>query len=158
MRTFARRTVRRKRTDFFAGALMIAIGATALVSGSKYQIGSLQRMDPGFFPVVIACVLLVTGLLIVAFPRPTDEVSTSEAIIPWRGWLAIVASMISFVVLARYGGLLPAAFAIVFCAAMGDRNNRIRDAVWLAVGMSSACVVIFWWALGLQLPLFRWGY
>ncbi|MEJ0045599.1 MAG: hypothetical protein WDN04_05275 [Rhodospirillales bacterium] len=41
----------------------------------------------------------------------------------WRGWICIVASVLAFVVLGKYGGLLPATFAIVFIAALGDRDN-----------------------------------
>jgi hypothetical protein len=60
-------------------------------------------------------------------------------------------------VLGTYGGLLPATFATVFIAAMGDRKNRTWEALLLAAAMTLVCLVVFWWLLRVQLPLFQWG-
>ncbi|MCJ9713295.1 tripartite tricarboxylate transporter TctB family protein, partial [Bordetella hinzii] len=51
----------------------------------------------------------------------------------------------------------PATFAIVFISALGDRTNTLKQALLLSVSMCVIAVVVFWWALQLQLPLFRWG-
>ena len=50
-----------------------------------------------------------------------------------------------------------ATFAIVFISTLGDRKNTVKQAFVLSIGMSVIAVVVFWWALQLQLPLFRWG-
>ena len=42
-------------------------------------------------------------------------------------------------------------------SALGDRKNTVKQAFVLSIGMSVIAVVVFWWALQLQLPLFRWG-
>ena len=65
--------------------------------------------------------------------------------------------MVSFVVIGVYGGLVPASFALVFVSALGDRRNTLKQAFLLAVGMVVIAIVIFRWALQLQLPLFTWG-
>jgi hypothetical protein len=75
----------------------------------------------------------------------------------WRGWFCICASIVAFVVLGNYGGLLPASFATVFIAALGDRKNSLAAALALAAAMTLVCFVVFWWLLRLQLPLFQWG-
>ena len=69
----------------------------------------------------------------------------------------IVLSIVAFIVFGTYGGLLPATFAVVFISALGDRQNTLKSAFVLAVAMSIISVVIFWWALKLQFPLFTWG-
>jgi hypothetical protein len=51
-------------------------------------------------------------------PRPPE----------WRGWLCICSSIVAFAVIGKYGGLLPATFAIVFIAALGDRQNTLLNA------------------------------
>jgi hypothetical protein len=53
--------------------------------------------------------------------------------------------------------MLPATFAITFISAMGDRENTWLSALVLASLISLACIVIFWWALQVQFPLFTWG-
>ena len=36
--------------DYYGGALMILIGLAAVYQGTRYQLGTLARMGPGFFP------------------------------------------------------------------------------------------------------------
>jgi hypothetical protein len=74
-----------------------------------------------------------------------------------RGSVCIQLGIQAIQLLGHYGGLLPATFAIVFISALGDRTNTIKQAVLLSIAMSAIAVVVFWWALQLQLPLFRWG-
>ena len=45
----------------------------------------------------------------------------------------------------------------MFISALGDRDNTLTEAVLLSLAMSFIAVVVFWWALKLQLPLFQWG-
>jgi hypothetical protein len=75
----------------------------------------------------------------------------------WRGWFCIGASIVAFVALGKYGGLLPATFAIVFISALGDRQNTVASVAVLALACAVVCVVVFWWALQIQFPLFQWG-
>jgi len=71
----------------------------------------------------------------------------------WRAWACILIGVAAFVVLGKYGGLVPATFAIVFISALGDRDNTVRSAFVLAVAMCIVAVVVFWWLLQVRLPL-----
>ena len=71
--------------------------------------------------------------------------------------LGMIGTPEEFLLLGEYGGLLPATFAIVFISALVDRDNTLREAFLLALAMMVIAVVVFWWALSLQLPLFQWG-
>lgn len=144
--------------DYYAGALMLLTGLGAVYMGLDYHVGSLTQMGPGFFPVAVGAVLALMGVLIALGarnPAPDDE----EAHQPpeWRGWICITASIVAFIVLGKYGGLVPATFAVTFISALGDRENRVKEAVLLALAMCAVAVVVFWWALKMQLPLFTWG-
>ena len=59
--------------------------------------------------------------------------------------------------LGKYGGLVPATFAIVFISALADRQNTIVAATVLALATVAICIVVFWWALRMNSPLFGWG-
>jgi hypothetical protein len=74
-----------------------------------------------------------------------------------RGGICIILGIVAFIVLGNWGGLLPATFAITFISALGDRTNTVLQAFILSLAMVVVAVVVFWWALQLQLPLFRWG-
>lgn len=151
--------LRRYSKDLYGGALMIVLGAGAALGGAQYRIGTLGRMGPGFFPVTVGILLALVGVLIALLANTPDVVTAIEERRPpeWRAWAFICVGIIAFVVLGRYGGLVPASFAIVFISALGDRDNTWVSALILASVMAAAAVVVFYWALQLQLPLFTWG-
>ena len=112
-------------------------------------------MGPGFFPLALGVILSLTGALIMLTARADAHAAAPAA--EWRGWLCISAGIVAFVVVGATLGLLPATFATVFISALGDRQNSLRAALILAVSMSVVCLVVFWWLLQVQMPLFRWG-
>jgi len=135
----------------------VVIGLGAAGMGMSYQTGDLRHMGPGFFPAAVGAIVAIMGVLIAFSARGQTE--TDEALLApeWRGWICIVLSIIAFVAIGHFGGLLPATFAIVFISALGDRDNSVIAAAVLALAMCVVCVVVFWWALQLQFPLFTWG-
>jgi hypothetical protein len=137
---------------------MTAVGIGAMLQGASYPMGTLGRMGPGFFPAALGTMLALVGVAIAIAGRFTAAESDEHVAGPeWRGWACIAGSIVAFVVLGTYGGLLPATFAIVFISALGDRDNTLVGAVVLAGLMVAVCVIVFWWALQLQFPLFAWG-
>jgi len=158
--------------DCCGGLLLIVIGLGAAIQAQSYHIGSLRRMGPGFFPAALGLILALTGIVLLASAiaaSAPDGISGQNhgqhaiAAQPrynpeWRGWLCICLSVVAFALLAEYTGLLPATFVCVFIAALGDRDNSLRDILLLSVGMSIAGVVVFWWGLGIILPLLSRDY
>jgi putative tricarboxylic transport membrane protein len=144
--------------DYLGGVLMMALGLGAAVQGSTYSIGTLSRMGPGFFPVALGVILALAGLAIAVTARFEQDAVDAKAHPPeWRAWFCICASIVAFVVLGKYGGLVPATFAIVFISALGDRGNTIASAALLAVSCVVVALVVFHFGLQLQFPLFQWG-
>ena len=144
--------------DYFGGALMFLLGLGAMVKGRTYPVGTLSLMGPGFFPVALGAILALVGLAIAVRARFAGLEGEEKALPPeWRGWSCICISIVAFVVLGKHGGLLPATFAIVFISALADRQNTIVSATVLALAIMVVCIVVFWWALQMQFPLFGWG-
>ncbi len=154
----------RMNRDHWAGALMLLTGIFAAVQGAHYKIGSLSRMGPGFFPASVGALLALTGLAMLLTARrkepalvaahPQEGAGQPSQL---RGWILICTSIVAFIVFGTYGGLVPATFAIVFISALADRENTLKSAFILALAMVVVCVVVFWWLLQVQFPLFRWG-
>ncbi|WP_343669645.1 tripartite tricarboxylate transporter TctB family protein [Paraburkholderia heleia] len=152
------------RRDYYGGALMCLIGAGAVAQGLNYSFGSLTHMGPGFFPTCLGVILILLGMSIAGTAKRPSVRKTQHEGVPlessgpeWRGWLCIVASIVAFVVLGNWGGLLPASFAVTFISAFGDRDNTWKSALALAAVITLISVVVFWWALQLQFPLLTWG-
>jgi hypothetical protein len=145
--------------DYWGGVLMMIIGLWASYQGLTYDIGSLRQMGPGFFPVALGAILVLVGAGIALTPgnRIAAPGGLWQRFPQLRAWIPILGSIAAFVIVGRYGGLIPATFAVVFISAFADRKNSILGALLLAAGMIAICVVVFWWGLKLQFPLFQWG-
>lgn len=155
-------TLKKYNKDYYGGALMVLVGLGSIYGGTSYNIGSLSHMGPGFFPASIGALLVLTGILIAiaarSAPAASGPVGTHPRGMPdVRGGVCIILGIVAFIAFGVYGGLLPATFAVVFISALGDRSNTVKQAFFLSAAMCVIAVVVFWWALQLQLPLFRWG-
>jgi hypothetical protein len=133
------------------------MGLLVTASSSRYEIGSLAAMGPGFMPFVLGTLLAVVGLAMIALAAPGTSAGTKAAGISVRGMACILAGVVSFAVLGELSGLVPASFCAVFVAALGERSNSLRDAAVLASVATVVSVVVFAYGLNLQLPLFSGG-
>jgi len=142
--------------DRLGALLLLLLGFGVITEGRSYSVGNLTRMGPGYFPVALGIVLMAIGavLLVTSWKEKGDE---APEIPDLRGTVLILLGVVAFVVLGSHGGLVPATFASVFIASMGDRQNTVRDAALLGAGMTVTSAVLFHWALQMQFPLFAWG-
>ena len=151
-----------KKRDYYAGGLMMVVGAIAGYIATTYDLGTLHEIGPGFFPLVLSVLLVVLGLAIMAtagrsstMAAPHGPALHGDRVGPdWRGWPAIFFAVIAFVVLADFAGLAPATFACVFLAALGDRENDWKSAALLALALTAFAVVVLAWGLQVQMPVF----
>ena len=151
------KSLRRFNKDRVSAALLILLGLGIVAEGLTYRMGTLTRMGAGFIPVALGVLLALVGVAIGLTAEPGDFGDAKTVPTEWRGWLCILGAVFAFVGFGVYGGLVPATFASVFIAAMGDKGNRVRDAALLAAGITVAGVLIFNLGLTLQFPLFAWG-
>jgi len=150
--------------DHLAGALLMLLGVAVALTAWRYHVGDLTHMGAGFVPVVLGVLLTAVGALIALTTGAAvggSAVRRSEphagAAFEWRAWGCILGAIGAFVVLGSYGGMVPATFACTFIAALADRTNRPRDALYLAAAMVVAGWLIFIWGLRVQMPAFAWG-
>lgn len=145
--------------DVLGGALVLAIGVAAIAAGGSYQVGTLGRMGPGFFPIAIGAVMAVTGVAIAFGGARRAAPGIGQVAAPnLRAWLLVPLSLVAFIVIGDWAGLLPATFSIVLVAALADRQNTWRGTLALAAVMTLVCLVVFWWGLQVQFPLFKLGF
>ena len=146
------------RRDYYGGALMSLIGLGAILEGQSYGIGTLTRMGPGFFPVALGGVMILLGILIAGsacISREVDHETFLPAKPQWFAWGCIVASLIAFIVLGENAGLLPATFACVFVAAVGDKEITYRQALGLSFVISTVGILLFSFLLKMPFPIIR---
>ena len=146
------------KKDFYAGVVMILLGAGVALNSTTYSLGTLTHMGPGMFPFMLGIVLAFVGILIfgTAVLTPHDP---DERILPknreWRGWFCILAGPLMFMVFGEYLGMVPAIFACVFVSALGDRTATLKSSFLLAAGMAISGTILFSYILKIPFPIFR---
>jgi Tripartite tricarboxylate transporter TctB family len=149
-----------QKKDYYAGALMVLIGVGSILEARHYSLGTLFHMGPGFFPIILGVTMTCIGILIALVAATAQAAEDDQLRIPkpeWRAWACILAGPVLFIILGNYGGLIPATFACVFVAALGDKDSTPLSAFLLAVGITAFGVVLFSYILQVSMPMWRWG-
>ncbi|GBU14854.1 hypothetical protein AwPolaro_02320 [Polaromonas sp.] len=146
------------KQELISAGLVFGLGLVTLIGGQNYSMGTLGRMGPGYFPVMLGALLMIVSVLML-ITGTSSETGIEEKQPPpeYRAWIFVISSVILFILLGKYAGLVPATFALVFLSALGDKTNTLRSAAALATGVTVLAVVVFSWLLQMQFPLFIWG-
>jgi Tripartite tricarboxylate transporter TctB family len=136
--------------NLIGGALSIAFGIFVLAIASRYPMGSLLRMGPGFFPCIIASLILLLGIaLFISGLRVRLDAAPVK--IQWRSVLAIASGVILFAVSLERIGLVPATLALVLVSSLAEPGWKLGRAAILAVVVTALVYLLF--VAVLQIPV-----
>jgi hypothetical protein len=138
--------------DFGAGLIFIAIGIAFGLGAMGLEIGTALRMGPGYFPLVLAGLLVALGLAIVA--GSFGHRARGRLVVPWRGLILTLPVPVVFGLTVRGLGLVPALVLAVLISAFASRRMSVPLALALSLGLTLFCVLVFSFGLGLPLRLF----
>jgi hypothetical protein len=146
--------------DFWAGVMLVAVGAAAVLIARHYAFGTALRMGPGYFPTVLGGILILFGIsLVVAAlrssppPRPQAQEPADRAASSLRALVVLPLAFVLFGVLMSYAGFVPALLVLIFGSALASPQFRLVEVLLLSVGLIVLSVAIFVWGLGLPYPL-----
>lgn len=141
----------RNNKDFLAGLLLISIGAVAFYMALDYPFGSAVRMGPGYFPRVLAAILMGFGVV-----KMFQGIRSGEKVEGVWGWYQLTMILISLVVFGwlmdRYG-FVPALTGMFFTSALAGHEFRFKEVLILTIFMSIFAILVFVKGLGLPYPL-----
>ena len=140
------------RKDLSAGLLFIAIAGLFAAGTIDLDLGTPLKLGPGAFPLLLAGVLALLGLVILAQAFRTP--GTDIVAIPWRGIILIVVAPVIFGLTVRGLGLVAAIALVVAVSAFASRRMSLKLAIALVVGLTIFCVLVFNIGLGLPARLF----
>lgn len=142
------------RNDTIAGLVIAVIAAIAYLLLKDLRIGTLARIGPGFFPILLTgmLALLSAVLLIKSFFGQNDP---AEKWYP-RPILFISLAVVVFGLLVERTGLIPATIAAVLVSGLSSTATRPRELLMLAPIVAVVVSVIFVFGLGLPIPILNY--
>jgi Tripartite tricarboxylate transporter TctB family len=137
--------------DFWAGLMLVAIGATTMALGRDYPFGSALRMGPGYFPMVLGALLILFGLSIMA--TGLRRAAPIEGSWSPRALVILPLSLVLFGVLMDHGGFVPAMLVLIFGSATASTEFRFLEVLLFSIALTALAVAVFVFGLGLPYPL-----
>ncbi|WP_066708831.1 tripartite tricarboxylate transporter TctB family protein [Celeribacter ethanolicus] len=143
--------MKRDIPDLVGGVLLAAIGLfVVFYTLAHYEIGSLRRMGPGFFPAVLGAALALLGGMVAlpALARQDDAVQ-----IAWKECLAVLAAILIFAAGLDRLGLVLVTLTSVLIASLAAPDRRIGWRIVLALVVTALSVAVFSFGLKMTVPL-----
>jgi len=147
----------RDKTNFLAGLLLVGFGSGALLIARTYTMGTAFRMGSGYFPAMLASLLILIGVIVAATALRSGEVKLPK--VAWRPLIMISVAVALFGLILKGAGLLLATFAMVIVSRLARPGYPWIETVVLSVALSVLYATIFYFALKIQMPLLPawWG-
>lgn len=140
------------RTNAACGAIFILIGAFFVWHSLDLDIGTSMKMGPGYFPLVIAILLILFGAIIVAQAFRVGGEPLGD--IAWRGMIFILPSPIFFALTVRGLGFIPSIFLTALIASMASLKMKAPMALIISACVTIFTTLVFVKGLGLPFRLF----
>ena len=141
----------RSPKDFWAGLFFIAVALGFIGLSQQYSMGTMHRMGPALFPVLVSILLCGLGLIIsvrsFAIDGPPVPRFYARPII-----VSLVAIALFGVALAHLG-LIAAIAVLVIIGAFASTESKPLETAGLVAVLIAFSVIVFVWLLGLPIPL-----
>lgn len=137
--------------DFLAGLVFVLIGVLAVAVAGDYPVGTAMRMGPGYFPTVLGGILVLLGAWVMARGLRSGERVKGEW--GWKPLAFIALAFVLFGLLMPRFGLVPALAAALLASALGGREFRTKEALVLALVMSTLTALLLLYVLKMPYPL-----
>lgn len=134
-------------------AFFIGLGLFFAYQSVGIELGTAFRMGPGYFPLILALILVVLGVVVLIDAIRVESEPIGH--IAWRGIFFILPAPIFFGLTVRGLGFVPSIFLTGLIAGFASQKMKPSVALLLAAGLTLFTVIVFSYALGL--PFRRFG-
>ncbi len=140
-----------RNKDFWAGVMLIATGALAIIFAHDYAMGTTLRMGPGYFPTLLGALLILAGLYLVAVGlRRNEKIEGGWSL---RALIILPLSLVLFGILMERAGFVPALLVLIFGSSAASTEFKLVEVLLLSIGLTAFSVALFIYGLGLPYPL-----
>ncbi len=147
--------------DLAAAIIFIVVAAGAFVIALDYPIGTLHRMGPGMFPLLISGLLTAIGVGLVVQSLVAWRLRAVSSVVPElvpnlvtvRALFVVMVSLLAFAVLVRPAGLFIATGVLAFIATRTEPGRGVVGSLILSLALSCITAAIFVYGIGVPIPL-----
>ena len=142
-----------RQKSFLSGVMFLVISVILLLNALPLEMGDPRNIGPGSFPLALALLLMLLGGLIVAGAVREHQPQLVERL-DLRGALVVVASILSFSLLVRPAGFIPALAVATVIASFAPQKISLKRTLVMTPFVVLACWLIFVKGLGMSVRLF----
>jgi len=136
---------------FIAGIVLICVCAFVLWAVDNLSIGTIKFMGAAMFPRGLAVMIGFSGCVLLVLSLLRDGDALQE--INYRGPFMITLAIVLFALTIRNFGLSVAGFLSLFVSGFATPEVKPREALFFAVIMTVACIILFRYLLGMAVPV-----
>ena len=142
--------------DTVTGLMFLALGLGALFMALQYRLGTLTAMGPGYFPVMLSCLVALCGAIMTvrsAIAPDPERVLTEFHIKPLA--IIVVAVLIFGLTIDRFG-LVAAIAALILISQLAMRKKGIVEPIVIFAVLTVIAILVFVTGLNIPLKLGPW--
>jgi putative tricarboxylic transport membrane protein len=144
-----------KRSQFAVSIVLAGLAGFVLLESRHLSFGSMRVPQTGFFPLVLATLLLILSIILCGQGLFGAQSGRSPDNILPEGWFRIAFTLIAMIgfalVLERLGFLLSTLFLMILLL-RAIESQHWSKVFFVAVLTAIASYAIFGWLLGIPLP------
>jgi hypothetical protein len=137
--------------DFWSGVMFLVVGSGFAGMALTYKLGTAARMGPGFFPFFLGLILAIIGVMVVV--ASLKSVGPAVDKFNWIPLFWVLGSICVFGVMLKLTGVLFAGVALVMGSSFGSGEFKLKEILWLSIGLSVFCAATFVGGLKLPIPM-----
>ncbi|HEY1234925.1 MAG TPA: tripartite tricarboxylate transporter TctB family protein [Candidatus Binatia bacterium] len=144
-----------KRSLLGVSAVLAGLAGFVLLESRHLSFGSMRVPQTGFFPWVLATLLLIICVILFAQGLFGAESDRPPDHIPPEGWSRIafsLAAMIGFAVMLERLGFFLTTFFLMLLLLRAIESQRWSKVVFVALLTAVGSYALFGWILGIPLP------
>ncbi len=142
----------RNQKDFLSGLLFIALSVIFIVMSTKYDFGNLKEIGPGFFPLILGCILMVLGIAVTLISLGAKGEAVRLSRWHWKPIIVLSASILAFAITIPTLGFAAAIVILLVISSFAYTGKRKTSEFFLmTIGLTLLAVLVF--IVGLKLPI-----
>lgn len=143
---------KRVNVDVESGIFFTAAGTITMLLSTSYPFGSVARMGPGFFPIILSALLSMLGIAILVSGLRNKK-AAAPAALDWKSVFLICTSIVLFGLLLMRAGLLITVPMTVVVASFAQHEMKWKQTLIIAMALTVFTWLVFIIGLDLRIPL-----